>query len=276
MKSKQESKETTKKCFIVTPIGKDGTDVRRAADGLIDSVIEPVCIKLGLEMHVAHRIDVPGSITGQVIEHILNDDLVIANLTTLNPNVMYELAVRHAVRLPVVSLAEEGTLLPFDISDERTIFYTDDMAGVKKLIPALEKMIQEALVDSEPDNPVYRAAKNKVMKDLQPHGDFQSYILEKMDRFESILQRSGVSQPVPRTTLNYSRLKIKGLLTRALSKDERLSIMNELHSECGASEFGSDENSFIAFAEDKEQASLIRKAMGKNSIFTEVIVMHER
>jgi len=176
------------KCFVVTPIGKDGSDIRRSADGLIDSVIEPICKSLKMEMFVAHRIDTPGSITEQVLEHILQDDLVIANLTTLNPNVMYELAVRHSARLPVISLAENGTNLPFDISDERTIFYDNDMAGVNKLIPILEKMASDALTDSEPDNPVYRAARNKVMKDIQPQGDFQSYMLERLDRFESIIQ----------------------------------------------------------------------------------------
>ncbi len=45
-------------------------------------------------------------------------------------------------------------------------------------------MSREALEDTEPDNPVYRAAKNKVMKEMQPQGDFQSYILERLDRFE--------------------------------------------------------------------------------------------
>ena len=82
MKAEKSKEQHNKKCFIVTPIGKDGTEVRRAADGLIDSVIEPVCKSLNMEMFVAHRIDTPGSITGQVIEHLLNDDLVIANLTT--------------------------------------------------------------------------------------------------------------------------------------------------------------------------------------------------
>ncbi|MCF7502938.1 hypothetical protein [Vibrio sp. L3-7] len=166
-----------KNCFVVTPIGNDGSEIRRSADGLIDAVIEPICKELELNMFVAHRIDTPGSITTQVIEHVLNDDLVIANLTTLNPNVMYELAVRHAAKLPVICLAQNGTVLPFDISDERTIFYENDMAGVQKLKLILKKMALEALDDKEVDNPVYRAAKNKVMKDLHPQDDFQSYIL---------------------------------------------------------------------------------------------------
>lgn len=272
MKEENSKNGKVRKCFIVTPIGKDGTEVRRAADGLIDSVIEPVCKSLGLEMFVAHRIDTPGSITGQVIEHLLNDDLVIANLTTLNPNVMYELAVRHAARLPVVSLAEEGTALPFDISDERTIFYIDDMAGAKKLIPALEKMAAEAIADLEPDNPVYRAAKNKVMKDLQPQGDYQSYILERMDRFESLLQRSNINQSPLRSNINSKKFIIKGVFSNHLSVDERDNLINEIHKASGVSQFEFGDDSLTAIASNREEYMAARKVMSNNSLFGEVVV----
>ncbi|MCE7609330.1 hypothetical protein LZS97_04085, partial [Vibrio fluvialis] len=178
-----------KKCFVVTPIGADNSNTRRAADGLIDAVIEPVCKALNIDVFVAHRIDTTGSITSQVIEHILDDDLVIVNLTELNPNVMYELGVRHAARLPVISLAQKGTSLPFDISDERTIFYENDMAGTFILKPQLEKMIGLALNDLEPDNPIYRVKTNKVMKELHPQNDVESYLMDRLDRFESTFNR---------------------------------------------------------------------------------------
>lgn len=178
-----------KKCFIVTPIGADNSNTRRAADGLIDAVIEPVCKRLGLEIFVAHRIETTGSITSQVIEHILDDDLVICNLTELNPNVMYELGVRHSARLPVISLAQKGTPLPFDISDERTIFFDNDMAGVHALQPQLEKMIGLALKDLEPDNPIYRVKTNKIMKELHPQNDVESYLMDRLDRFEAKFNR---------------------------------------------------------------------------------------
>lgn len=259
----------TKRCFVVTPIGQDGSEIRRAADGLIDSVIEPVCNKLEIEMFVAHRIDTPGSITGQVIEHILKDELVITNLTGLNPNVMYELGVRHSARLPVISLAEEGTSLPFDISDERTIFYKNDMAGTTRLIPSLEKMINEALADQEPDNPVYRAAKNRIMKDLQPQGDFQSYMLDRLDRFESMLQRQSIEKLEP-----YIRgYEVKAIFKdKEIPKNEKDKLIIELHIKGGVGSTETDSKS-IRFNTRSEQ-SLIKceKVLMDSDLIEEILI----
>lgn len=108
----------------------------------------PTLIDLGFlesNITVAHRMPQPGSINKQVIQRVLYDDLVITNLTGLNPNVMYELAIRHAARKPVVQICEEGTKLPFDIVEERTIFYTDDMMGVTQLQIKLKQTVLEAI-----------------------------------------------------------------------------------------------------------------------------------
>lgn len=176
-----------KNCFIVTPIGSHDSPVRRAADGLISSVLKPLLNEMGFDVYVAHEISLTGSITRQVVEHVLGADLVIANLSELNPNVMYELAVRHCTGLPVVAIAELGTKLPFDISDERTVFYTDDMRGVFELTPALRVAIEGAINRTDADNPVTRVRKNRVLMESLDQGDAKTILIERLDTIESLL-----------------------------------------------------------------------------------------
>jgi hypothetical protein len=166
-KSVEDERELDKKkCFIITPIGDKNSETRSKAEGLIKSVILPVLNEMRFDVIPPHEITDSGSITNQIIKHLLEDDLVIANLTGLNPNVMYELAVRHAARLPVVCVAEEGTQLPFDIKIERSVFYEDTMQGVFDLKPLLEKTIKSALAEENPDNPIYRVASEKIILEL--------------------------------------------------------------------------------------------------------------
>lgn len=194
--------DTTKSCFIVTPIGGDNTEIRRAAEGIIDALIQPALEEMGFSVSVAHRMASPGSINKQLITRILSDDLVIVNLTGLNPNVMYELAVRHAVRKPLVQICEKGTRLPFDINDERTIFYTNDMYGIVEIKERFLHMVTEALADEEPDNPIYRAAtETKILKAVEEQDPEKYDVLKRMDDLESkvlsvLNKRFSEEQPV--------------------------------------------------------------------------------
>ena len=184
------------RCFVITPIGNEGSDIRKKAEGVISAVIEPVLDELGYETFIPHRMTNPGSITSQVIQHIIEDELVIANLTGLNANVMYELAVRHAIRKPIVCIAESGTKLPFDVATERSIFYDDCMNGVNSARDALAKMIAKAIdCEQEINNPIYRAINEKsiidgMLKSNDPNIDGFKLILERMNDLEKSINRS--------------------------------------------------------------------------------------
>ena len=76
-------------CFIITPIGESTSDTFRKAKGVIESVIKPVLQKNGFsDIKPAYEINISGMINTQIINRIIEDDLVVVNLTGNNPNVM--------------------------------------------------------------------------------------------------------------------------------------------------------------------------------------------
>lgn len=180
---------------MITPIGGDGSAIRRHIDGIIQAAIRPV-LEPEYEVIVAHKISEPGSITKQVIKHIYSDELVITNLTERNPNVMYELAFRHSLGKPVIMIAEKGTNLPSDIIMERTIFYQNDASGVLELRQELKKVLEE--IDFEKvSSPIHDVLRDidreakivKLSEESSPDlssvkGDAVKYIIDRLDRIE--------------------------------------------------------------------------------------------
>jgi hypothetical protein len=139
-----------KSCFFISRIGEAGSSERAFSDKLLRYIVTPVLEKCGYEKPVrADHITEPGVITTQVFQHLWNDDLVIADLTGGNPNVFYELAVRHVRRKPFVHLIQEGNKIPFDIAPNRTIYFGFDIAAALVAQNALEMMVNVGATDSK-------------------------------------------------------------------------------------------------------------------------------
>jgi len=130
----QTSFETT--CFYITPIGSTGSDARKHSDLFLGSLIEPAMAPLGLKVVRADTIGQPGIITRQILEFILRSRLVVADLSFHNPNVFYELALRHAARLPIVQIVRQTDSIPFDINQMRTIPIDD--SDIYAFVPKIE------------------------------------------------------------------------------------------------------------------------------------------
>ncbi|WP_302447492.1 hypothetical protein [Paraprevotella clara] len=188
-KSEFQKSNNQQKCFIITPVGNPDSEIRKKADGVINAIIKPVLYELGYEAIPPHEMSKSGSITQQVIEHIINDDLVIANLTGLNPNVMYELAIRHCVKKPIVCIIERNTQLPFDVATERFIIYDDNFSNVISLKDNIKKMIM-SIKDNEIDNPIYRSIKEidivkKISESKDPNSNALKLILNRLGKIEN-------------------------------------------------------------------------------------------
>ena len=147
--------EQEKICFVISPIGGEGTDIRHRANQVLRHVIEPAVKSFDYKAIRADAISTPGMITSQVIEHVLESSLVIADLTDHNPNVFYELAVRHLVRKPFIQLIDKNQNLPFDVAGARTIFFDLSLDGVAEAVDLIRAQIESLERDSSDlDTPI--------------------------------------------------------------------------------------------------------------------------
>jgi hypothetical protein len=131
-----ETLDWSKTCFYITPIGAEGTEERSHSDLFLNYVVEPAIAELKLKMVRADQIGKPGMIGAQIVEHILRSRLVIADLSFHNPNVFYELCLRHVIGLPLVQVIRQKDHIPFDVQQYRTI--PIDNGDIYAMIPKLD------------------------------------------------------------------------------------------------------------------------------------------
>jgi hypothetical protein len=125
-------------CFYITPIGEEDSEQRKHADLLLGQIVEPAIEALELDLAVvrADKMTRPGMISQQILQHVLGARLVVADLSFHNPNVFYELAIRHATKRPTVLISRTAERVPFDIADLRVVRL--DMTDIYTFVPRAE------------------------------------------------------------------------------------------------------------------------------------------
>jgi len=139
-------------CFVIGPIGSKlapfGTPGRtqwESSQHLWENLFEPACDRLGLTPLRADKIAEQGEITEQIFVLLRDADIVIADLSGGNPNVMYELGLRHT-RDKITLQVGEYERLPFDINTIRTIQFRRTEAG---LVDAREALVEALTIAIE-------------------------------------------------------------------------------------------------------------------------------
>lgn len=121
-----------KTCFVITPIGAADSQERQHADRVWEKMLVPVFEPAGYQLIRSDKMNDPGQITQAIFERIRDSDVSVADLSFLNPNVMYELGVRHCLRMPTIQIKSEMTRNPFDTHNQRTIDF--DIESEESLI----------------------------------------------------------------------------------------------------------------------------------------------
>lgn len=135
--------ENMKKCFVVSPIGGDGTEIRSNADKLFKHIIKPVCENCGFDAERVDQLCDADSITQTIVDKLESAELVIADMTSHNPNVFYEMGYRARTKKPMIHLKKKGESLPFDVNTIRTLEYDlTDLDSVEEVKDRLKKTIE--------------------------------------------------------------------------------------------------------------------------------------
>lgn len=237
-----EQRTDKKRCFIITPIGNDNDSIRRHIDGIIDAAIKPA-LEPDYEVVAAHKITETGTITKQIIKEIYQDELAIANLTGNNPNVMYELAIRYCLGKPVLTIAEKGTNLPFDVMPERTIFYVNDPQGSLDLKDAIrsyvlnvdlakrESPIHAILKEIDADAEALSIIKSS-KKGTLPQGSTNEvliHILNKLDQMEKAIARNQTETVDSEREYQYQcRVEMEDFNPKSLIDEKKRNIRERL------------------------------------------------
>lgn len=203
-----------KVCFVICPIGKAGSETRRYSDLTLEYIIKPVVEEFGYNPIRADKISESGMITHQIIDKIIESPLVIADLTNVNPNVFYELAIRHIVGKPYIQMIKSDQTIPFDVSGMRTIHFDIDVEQADSAKKELKDQIQ-SIEDHkfEPHNPYTLSSNNAIVEKLikeredsniEPN-NITDIVLKSVNELRSMMDDMRVDIHNLKGSSNYSR-----------------------------------------------------------------------
>jgi tetratricopeptide (TPR) repeat protein len=148
-------------CFVLMPFGKkaDAAGVLIDFDVIYEDLIAPAIAGAGLQPIRADEELTGGIIHKPMFERLMLCEYAVADLTTSNANVFYELGVRHAVRpWSTVLLFAEGSRLPFDIAYLRALPYRLSPDGKPTNIATAKATLTRRLLGAKnaaTDSPLY-------------------------------------------------------------------------------------------------------------------------
>lgn len=117
--------------------------------------IKPPVEKIGMQCKRADEIYTVGGILSDIWDFIQQAEIIIADCTGKNPNVMYELGLCHVLWKKVILLSQSLDDVPFDLRGWRVIPYNpSSFTGASKLkediTRAIEALRQENVMESQP------------------------------------------------------------------------------------------------------------------------------
>ena len=111
------------KCFVIMPFSESSPTRTEKYWTIHFEQFLKLEIQKVPNVEVQRSEELRADIIREIIKDLYHSDIVVADLTDLNPNVFWELGVRQTLKSGTITIAEVGAVLPFDVSTKSTLFY---------------------------------------------------------------------------------------------------------------------------------------------------------
>ncbi|OTK46987.1 hypothetical protein B9X71_09135 [Acinetobacter baumannii] len=213
-------------CFIIMPIA-DHPDYKQGHfKRVYDDIFKPACIAAGYRPVRADDTKQANLIQLDILQKLLESPMAICDLSTRNPNVLFELGLRQAFDKPTILVQEEGTPRIFDINIFRYVEYRNSLDYREVLADqlAIEEVLKEtkqAVAEGKSVNSIIKLLSITNPATLQDSSNFGD-----KEYFEVLMSEiRGIKNYVKETTGRNYQKNIHNLsLSEPTTKDEYLHI----------------------------------------------------
>lgn len=193
---KEDKQEKIEECFVIMPIGGSDSQCYGHFREVYDYLIKPAVNDAGYSPIRADDVCGTNSIHLDIIQRLISAPIAVCDLSTCNPNVLFELGVRQSFDKPVVLIQQKGTPSIFDISSLRyiqydpSLIYMDVVSVKKQLTDAIKQTIQQPDSNSIVKLMSVNKAKIDVMGSKDAIQTMASSINSRLENIEQLIRGS--------------------------------------------------------------------------------------
>lgn len=174
---------TKKKCFVIMPFTERGTYSTGHFSKVYEQIFKPAILDVGFDPYKVDEDKLSHPIVQKVFEGLTKCEMALCDLSSGNPNVLYELGIRHSFDLPVVLVKDDITDFIFDVSGINTIEYNHERL-YEHVVEARQRLT-EAIKAAEEAN-----KKGTVLRIMQiSKADYSLETITSEEKNELLLQQ---------------------------------------------------------------------------------------
>ncbi|MGF1706986.1 hypothetical protein [Enterovibrio baiacu] len=247
-----ESKADGKTCFVVMPIADHDSYEKGHFKRVYDHVIAPACKAAGYKPVRADDVVKSNHIVVDILKNLVNSEMVVCDISSRNPNVLYELGLRHAFNLPTVLIKDFKTTDIFDISSIRYTSYNEDLRidNVEKSIKSITKAIIDTASNDDDVNSIVQllGVTKATTPDKIELDQGQSVILAQLER---LMQKVEDTQQIKHS--RYSEIRDEQIV----QIDQKSFFVNNEHVSLGDEFYFSDTHNYAGILTGVSRGSVI-------------------